>query len=122
MMSTTSLMDKALACHAILKRLARDLLYPSVQVRSAETPQLSDVNAHDFTVTSHFLEGLGMNPEQTCSFVTVQQRLEQGVGLDLLFGWSAVCAVHKNSEIPVWLEAAWAEHGVRIGCSQAGSS
>ena len=122
MMSTTSLMDKALACHAILKRLARDFLYPSVQVRSAETPQLSDVNADDFTVASHFLEGLGMNPEEAGGFVTVEQGLEQGLGLVLLFGWSTVCAVHKNSERLVWLEAAWPKHGVRSRCSQAGSS
>jgi len=52
---------------------------PLVEIRGAEPPKFADVNARDFAVASHFLKSLGMNSEETGSFITVEERLEEWV-------------------------------------------
>src|SRR5947208_16930640 len=52
------------------------VLKPFVQDRRPKTPESADLDSRDLAVACHFLESLGMDLQESCGFVTVEQLFE----------------------------------------------
>ena len=50
---------------------------PGVEIRCAETPQLSETNTGQFTSSSHFENGFRMDLEESRSLSAIHQRFKR---------------------------------------------
>src|SRR5205085_2257470 len=63
------------------------VLKPFVQNRRSKTPESTDLDSRDLAVACHFLERLGMDLQESCSFVTVEQLFESQLTNLGFAGW-----------------------------------